>query len=51
MPEFEEERDESQNGSGPIPNLFPDKLVDLCLEKVSFPNIIYERCHKGLKLS
>jgi len=34
MPEFEEERDESQNGSGPIPNLFPDKLVDLCLEKV-----------------
>jgi len=36
MPEFAdvEEEGEHQNGSGPIPNLFPDKLVDLCLDKV-----------------
>jgi len=35
MPEFaEEDGGEHQNGSGPIPNLFPDKLVDLCLDKV-----------------
>lgn len=35
MPEFaEEDGVEHQNGSGPIPNLFPDKLVDLCLDKV-----------------
>ena len=33
MPEFAEE-EEHANGSGPIPNLFPDKLVDLCLDKV-----------------
>ena len=41
MPELEEERDESQNGSGPIPNLFPDKLVDLCLEKVNFSSVSF----------
>ena len=37
MPEFADdvEEGEHQNGSGPIPNLFPDKLVDLCLDKVS----------------
>jgi len=35
MPEFaEEDGGDHQNGSGPIPNLFPDKLVDLCLDKV-----------------
>ena len=42
MPEFaaDVEEGEHQNGSGPIPNLFPDKLVDLCLDKVLLSSIL-----------